>query len=318
MKDYALFQGERKRKNYFEGWYFKMVSADGSSILSVIPGISLSQNGEKHAFIQLIDGKTAETFYYDFPIEEFAFSKEKFAVSIGNNHFSKDILILDILDGAHSIKGDIRMADHVNLSDKKKKKVDIMGWYKFVPFMQCYHGVVSLNHTLSGTITKNNQAYNFDNGIGYIEKDWGKSMPSSWIWMQSNNFNVEKTSFMLSVAHIPFMGTSFTGFLGFFLHGDTIERFGTYTLAKFQIEGADTDSMKITILDKKHSYLIETYRSKSGLLKAPVKGSMNRRIAESVDATLKLTVMNKHATVIFEGTSSIAGLEIVGNMDELV
>lgn len=66
------------------------------------------------------------------------------------------------------------------------------------------------------------------------------------------------------------------------------------------------------------SYLIETYRSKSGLLKAPVKGSMNRRIAESVDATLKLTVTNKHATVIFEGTSSIAGLEIVGNMDELV
>ena len=45
---------------------------------------------------------------------------------------------------------------------------------------------------------------------------------------------------------------------------------------------------------------------------------MNRRIAESVDATLKLTVTNKHATVMFEGTSSIAGLEIVGNMDELV
>ena len=64
LKDTAMFQGNRKRRKYFEGWYFKMVSADGAAILSVIPGISLSRNGEEqHAFIQLIDGKTANTFY---------------------------------------------------------------------------------------------------------------------------------------------------------------------------------------------------------------------------------------------------------------
>ena len=26
----------------------------------------------------------------------------------------------------------------------------IMGWYSFVPFMECKHGIVSINHDLTG------------------------------------------------------------------------------------------------------------------------------------------------------------------------
>ena len=62
-----MFQGNKKTKKYFEGWYFKMVSQDEVSILSVIPGISISEDGStKHAFIQIINGKTAETEYINF------------------------------------------------------------------------------------------------------------------------------------------------------------------------------------------------------------------------------------------------------------
>ncbi len=43
---------------------------------------------------------------------------------------------------------------------------------------------------------------------------------------------------------------------------------------------------------------------------------MDRRIAESIDAKLKLTVMDKNASVIFQDITSIAGLEIVGNIKE--
>lgn len=315
IKDPALFQGNKKRKKYFEGWYFKMVSADGSSILSVIPGISLSHNGEKqHAFIQIIDGKTAITSYYDYPIEDFSFSKEKFAVRIGNNYFSEDSLVIDIQNDTTTIKGKVYMFDQVYLSHNNRKKVGIMGWYRFVPFMQCYHGVVSLNHNLNGSITKDNETYNFEKGLGYIEKDWGRSMPSSWIWIQSNNFNSDKTSFMLSVATIPWLGSSFTGFLGFFLNDSSVQRFGTYTHAKVRVETSNSETMKITISDKHYTYHIETYRSQSGVLKAPVKGSMDRRISESIDAKLKLTIFDKKSNVLFQDITTIAGLEIVGNM----
>ncbi|MDD4729847.1 MAG: tocopherol cyclase family protein, partial [Dysgonamonadaceae bacterium] len=152
----------------------------------------------------------------------------------------------------------------------------------------------------------------------YIEKDWGKSMPSSWVWLQSNNFNSDKTSFMLSVANIPWLGRSFTGFLGFFLHNGTVQRFGTYTNANLVMEASISDTIIIIISDKKFNYHIEAYRTQSGLLKAPVKGSMDRRIAESIDATLKLIVTDKKTNIIFEENTSIAGLEIVGNIRKLV
>lgn len=315
-KNSSIFQGNKKRKNYFEGWYFKMVSADGNSILSVIPGISLSENGEEqHAFIQMIDGKTAETFYYTFPIESFVFSKETFAVRIGDNYFSEDSVVLNIQTDSTSIHGKIEMSEQVHLSENTKK--GIMGWYRFVPFMQCYHGVVSLNHQLTGSLIKDNKHYAFDQGVGYIEKDWGKSMPSAWIWLQSNNFNSEQTSFMLSVAHVPWLGSSFTGFLGFFLYEGTVHRFATYTHAKLQLDSYDSDTIRITITDKTHTFLLETYRTQSGELKAPVQGSMDRRISESVDAKLTLTVLDKQNNVLFRDSTSIAGLETVGDLNVL-
>lgn len=319
MNNPDIFQGNKKKKNYFEGWYFKMASADESSIISVIPGISLSKNGEEqHAFIQIIDGKTTNTFYYTYPIEEFAFSKKMFAVKIGNNYFSADSIILNIQNDTTSIKGKIYMSNQIQLShNNKKKKSGIMGWYRFVPFMECYHGVVSINHNLSGTIIKDNKTYNFDNGLGYIEKDWGKSMPSSWIWIQSNNFSSKNASFMLSVANIPWMGRSFPGFIGLFHHDSTVQRFATYTHAKLQMETSNPDTLKIIISDKKYTYHIETYRNKSGILKAPVNGSMDRRIAESIEAMLKLTVLDNKGNTIFHDCTSIVGLEIVGDIKEL-
>ena len=312
-----VFQGNKKKKNYFEGWYFKMVSEKGNSIMSIIPGISLSENGEEqHAFIQLIDGKTAKTYYYTYPIEEFAFSKKKFAIRIQNNYFSEDSIVLNIQNDSTSITGKVRMTNPIKLT-KKGKKLNIMGWYKSAPFMQCYHGVVSLNHDLSGSLQMNNKTYQFDKGLGYIEKDWGKSMPSAWIWIQSNNFSSPKTSFMLSVANVPWMGSSFPGFLGFFLNDSLITRFGTYSGAKVKLDTTDSNTIKITITDKEYTYYLEATRNKAGMLKAPLKGAMDRRIAESVDAQLKLRVTDKKGIVIFDDTTSITGLETVGDLSKL-
>ena len=49
-----------------------------------------------------------------------------------------------------------------------------------------------------------------------LKRIGGKSMPSAWIWTQSNTFEDRSSnSFMLSVANIPWLGKSLTGFLGF-------------------------------------------------------------------------------------------------------
>jgi hypothetical protein len=114
-KNTTLFQGHRKRNTYFEGWYFKMVSADGTAIFSVIPGLSLSRDGkEQHAFIQLINGVTAETHYFTFPIEAFAFSTKAFVLTIGPNYFSKERLVLDLKDEQTVVKAKVEMFNGVD------------------------------------------------------------------------------------------------------------------------------------------------------------------------------------------------------------
>jgi hypothetical protein len=310
-----LFQGAGKKSRYFEGWYFKNVSADQNHIWSVIPGISIESTQKQHAFIQLINGKTAETWYVKFPIESFSYSQKEFKVNIGSNSFSLDGIHLEIKDEIE-VFGNI----HFNKIHPLKSTLfnpGIMGWYSFVPFMECYHGLLSMDHNLSGELQINGRQINFDNGKGYSEKDWGRSMPEAWIWMQSNHFEKPETSFMLSVAKIPWLKNSFTGFLCVLLLNDKIHRFATYTGAKLKNLSVDEEEVQVEITDKKYHLQISARHAARGLLAAPLNGAMDRRIAESVDAEITVQVIDHSGKNIFEGTGKTAGLELAGDMQEL-
>jgi len=297
----SFFQGNKKKKNYFEGWYFKMVAQDGVSIISVIPGIALSEDGQQqHAFIQIINGLTAQTSYHRFPIEAFSFSRKEFAVKIGDNYFSKDKLVLNIDDEQGQVSGEVSMTNLTKYSDKKIGSRKIMGWYRRV-----------------GQLNINQQAHNFGGGKGYIEKDWGSSMPSAWIWIQSNNFENANTSFMLSIADIPFIGKSFNGFLGFFYYQGKVYRFATYTRSDISLEILDEDSVRIKIKNRKETIEIEAKRNSAGLLMAPVAGSMDRRIPESIDAEITIKLFDKSGTLLYSDKSTIAGFELVGDIEGL-
>ena len=104
-----IFQGSLKENNYFEGWYFKNVSKDMSSVLSFIPGISLSKN--EHAFIQVLDGITGWTHYFEFSVKDFKPLKERFMVNIGPNEFSTSGLKVDLEENDLKINGEVRFSN---------------------------------------------------------------------------------------------------------------------------------------------------------------------------------------------------------------
>jgi len=51
-----MYHGWGKSTSYFEGWYLKMIDSTRAHAYAIIPGISLGDNGENHAFIQVLDG----------------------------------------------------------------------------------------------------------------------------------------------------------------------------------------------------------------------------------------------------------------------
>ncbi len=181
-----VFQGSLKKKNYFEGWFFKHVSADTGTAFAVIPGISIS--GDSHSFVQFIDGNTGKTSYFRYRTNEFIFNRKRLEIHIGKSFFSEKGIDLELENVDISVKGRIIYTDLRKLP-KSLLMPGIMGWYSFVPSMECNHGVVTLGHNISGAVNVNEQVTDYSGGTGYIEKDWGTSFPESWLWLQCNNFS---------------------------------------------------------------------------------------------------------------------------------
>lgn len=93
----GIFQGKYKRKNYFEGWYFKLKDNSGTRSLAIIPGIAYgNQKEDHHAFIQIIEGQSYSTLYLKYPISDFSFNEEFFEIKIGKNKFNSQGISLNI------------------------------------------------------------------------------------------------------------------------------------------------------------------------------------------------------------------------------
>lgn len=313
------FQGNRKRKNYFEGWYIKSVSATGDASIAFIPGISLNKENP-HAFVQVIHGKTGDTWYFKYAVEDFYFTPNQFAVKVGGNYFSTDGMEVDLRSENVHIKGRLSFSGQ-QAYPASLKNPGIMGWYRYMPFMECYHGVVSMDHEVTGQVSINEKMSNFAGGRGYIEKDWGSSMPKAWIWMQSNHFEDPGSSFMLSVARIPWIGNTFSGFLGYLFHRGTLTRFATYTGAR--VKSLEKTGRSVTLGIEGRDFYVhvmgeqEERPGNPGALKAPMLGKMERVIHESIDSQLYVSVTDKNGIPVFEGCGSNAGLEMTGDISLL-
>ncbi|TDB37721.1 MAG: hypothetical protein D9V44_06580 [Actinobacteria bacterium] len=316
----AAYQGGHVSKRYFEGWYYKLVDAPGRRSLALIPGVSFSPDGSaRHAFVQLVpSGGTAH--YFALPAAEFrANHRPPFDVRVGPSVFSRDGISLDIVDGERSIRGDVRFGGWMPWPVRLLSP-GIMGPFRFVPGMETYHGVLSMDHDIEGWLEIDGETISFDGGRGYTEKDWGRSFPSSWIWAQSNTFEAPGTSLMLSVAKIPWMTGAFVGSIAGLLHNGELHRFATYTGAKVRCIETGQNEAHIILGDRREEIEVHLTGCDTLILKAPVLGAMEGHDAESLGGTLDVTlrsVRGGRASVRYRGVGRQAGIEIMNHDDEL-
>ena len=308
------FQGEGKTKRYFEGWYFKVVNEDQSVAFAIIPGVAMDEEGHKQAFIQVLDGKKQTAHYHKFDFESFISSKKEFCISIGKNSFTANHLELDL----PGISGRLEFTNPAPWP-KPWYSPGIMGPFAFVPFMECYHGIISMDHSVIGILTIENQLVDFANGRGYTEKDWGRSFPSAYVWMQSNHFSLPGISVKASVARIPWVRNSFTGFIaGVWLH-ERLIRFTTYN--KTSLLKLDIDRLKVELELENLQYrlAIIAYREGATGLASPIQGMMDGRIEESMTSRLEILLTDRRTgKTILNDTGYNTGLEVAGKISEIL
>lgn len=161
------FQGWIRKRNYFEGWYFKVVNKAETRAFAFIPGIAMDENDKGHSFIQVFEGKKGTAKYHKFESDSFIPEPKRFQISIHDNQFSEQILQLDL----PGMKGNLQFSGNIPWPNRWYSP-GIMGPCTFLPYMECYHGIVSMDHTINGQLEMDGEFLNFDNGRGYIEKDW--------------------------------------------------------------------------------------------------------------------------------------------------
>ena len=312
------YHGHRRRPPFFEGWYFKLVDPTERHRLAIIPGVFLHDDPEEeHAFIQVLDGSSGRATYHRFPRQEFEAAADVFDVRIGPNHFWQDGLDVRIADDQLHLSGRVEFVDPQPWP-VTWRSLGIMGPYGWAPRMECNHGVVSLDHGLDGELTVDGSEIVFSGGRGYTEKDWGKSFPAGYVWIQSNHFERTGVSFVASIAIIPWVFSSFPGFIIGVLLDGRLFRFATYTGAETEHLRISDESIEWTISDPEHVLRIHAQRAKGGLLLGPTREQMSDRVGETMLSQVELELRTISGDLVFDGIGRNAGLEAHGDLDRLL
>ncbi len=313
-----IYHGFKKQPPFFEGWYFKLISASTDQRYAVIPGIFLAEDAaHNHAFIQVLNGVTGAATYHPYPVDRFWAHPERFYVKVGDSTFSDERLVLEIADDQLEISGEVRFKG-LTPWPVTPTSPGIMGWYGWLSFMECYHGVVSLDHLLSGQLHVNGEAVSFEHGRGYIEKDWGQNFPSAYVWQQTNHFRTPGTSLTASIALIPFYVTTFRGFIIGLWHYGKLYRFATYTGAVTEQLEITDDHVFWTVADGRYRLEMVSERAEGGLLKAPIRTEMHRRVNETMGASVFVRLTEKSGSVIYEDEGRHMALEVHGDLERLL
>lgn len=288
------FHGKEKHSAFFEGWYFK--HQNDRETLAVIPAFHVDPSGKKCASIQIITQE--DSFYVPFAAEELRMHPSLFALRISDSFFCGGGILLDIHTKELTVKGCLRYGALTPLQR------DIMGAFRYLPFMACRHGILSMRHPVNGSVTLNGKELRFQNAVGYIETDWGRSFPSEYLWTQCNRFKNSGCSIFLSAAEIPLGPFRFTGCIASIFYKGRELRMATYLGAKVlrYDEGG-------VVLSQGNLILTATRLSDNSFaLRAPQKGKMTRTIKENPSCRVRYR-LTRDGKPLLDLTGEQAGFE---------
>ena len=288
-----FFHGTNGTGPYFEGWYLKHQAQQGQT-LALIPAFHIDGGGHRTASLQAISNDAA--WWLECP--QLQFSRQPFQVQIGPSSFSKQGITLHIEQDGLSLHGTLRYGPFTHL------RSDIMGLFRFFAGMQCSHGVISMGHSLSGTLDLNGECLDFTDGIGYIETDRGRSFPNAYLWTQCVWDGPERGSLMLAIATIPLPVGSFTGCICSIFYRGQEYRLATYRGAKIE----KWSSSGAVIRQGKYRLEVELLNERRQALRAPVEGRMERTIHESLCAKVRYRFWHGKG-LLFQHTDENASFE---------
>ena len=300
-----------EKKDYFEGWYFRL--CDPRCSLAVIVGFS-PQHSAAPFFIQTTDTLTNQSQWAELGWQDAVVRQSPFHLTLGSNEFSLTRVKLDL----PKLKVRLRLSGLTPLPFSRYAPT-IMGPFAYLKNMECVHGVISLHHRMEGVVIANGRSLPVT-GVGYLEKDRGTSFPQRYLWFQSNQCGVPDSCFFLSLASIPLGPLTFNGCLLVVKLRDQLHRFATYTGCRLESlrcrqfkEGSGWAKLRFHQGGWQIRIRLECGPACS--LASPHNGRMQGRIQESLSGRAHVTLLH-HGVKVHESLWSQGGMELQWEKEE--
>lgn len=280
------------KKNYFEGWYFKVQTEEIT--LAFIPEISYDEEKNCSGSLQIVCEEKGYFFEYEYPAK--MEMKKGIYIVLGKNVFTDVSIHLDIDEDDLKVKGDIYL-------DDIGPSFNVMGILRFFP-TPCNHGILSMEQNLSGKLVFNETEYDFAGGKGYLETDFGHSFPKTYLWSQCNWFEDADCQISMAAVALPIGRHTVMGTYVCICFEGKKYKLATYKGA--EVMGYSSSGFTIT----QGSYTFEGQREggEPVELKSPIAGKMSGKTKEYLTCTVKYT-LKKRGEVIFSLKSDMASFE---------
>lgn len=311
-KDKKHIAVNKTSKNRFENWYFKLVDARKENTLGILVGILMTHEGEE-AFIEITENGISENLCVKYSLD--AVKSKDTEIQIGDNSLGLQKITLNMQKEGLTLKGEITFSNHKRLKESLWLS-GLMGPYKYLPFLKSYHEVVSLQHTLMGSLWVNEKQIIFNEGKGYIEKDWGKVFPNVWLWAQCNHFKRQDVALMIGVARLPIFFNYYTSFAIPVYYKDQLEIFSNYSgghIAKlYRYKGY----VHLVVTQKNKILDIKIYGSDEVSCVTSKSSHMIRDVYACDTAKIEFSITDNGKSV-FEEVGTLCELEMGGNTSKL-
>lgn len=184
-------------QRFFEGWYYRVTLAQGDTF-AFMYSIEDPIGGEPHSggAAQIL-GPNDEYLCRTFA-DVSKFSGSKTSLALGHSHphtlegykatakfnegFIKDPKTGNYCRWCYEIK------PIYGWGDPQKPQQSTAGWLSFLPIFEPGWQILMAHGLATGWIEWNSQRYEFSNAPAYGEKNWGRSFPQKWFWVNCNSF----------------------------------------------------------------------------------------------------------------------------------
>lgn len=306
--DASGFQGVHRTRAYFEGWYIRLSSDKHDWNCSLIPGIAIDPGGEPHAFLQFIES-SGTSHYMAYPRESFSLDSNKLRIEFEGNVISEDEIKIDLSKRGLNLQIDIKGCDMPKFSERFHS-LNVMGILSKFPQLPCYHHLIHMDLPVSGYIQWSGKKYSFNGGSAYMEKDWGRSFPSTWHWIQSSSFEANTGVLSAVASYVPCGKIKVpAGMAALQIDGE--QYFWSSAWGHTWHYSESNSSPYYRFSNGKNTLEIIVRPGVTAPLIAPIKGAMERTVYESINSGIRLQVTDQRGKLLHESSSKSAGYERV-------